>query len=225
MSMKDKIIVSFTSWPDRIGMATDRIEEMLSQTLQPQLIVLNLAVDDFPEKERSLPERLVSLVSDKVFINWCERDDKVFLKLLPAVKMFLHQDVLIATLDDDISYGPNYIAELYNGWETNGSSDKYTLDEWPDNGGFEVYRCLAFDEDVFVYLTPTIINNKIDDVFYRLYLEKKGKVCKHSKRKEGLLTILPKTTRGLVDTYAPNGVRDWAYINNAINEMKKSLGL
>lgn len=222
-----KIVVSFTSWTDRINMAKDRIKEMLSQTLQPDSIELNLATEDFPNKENDLPEELVNIIKNegRVKINWCCRNDKVFLKLLPVVKKYLHKDILIVTLDDDLEYSSKYIETLFEAF-INHHCDKFCMSSIPDNGGREIFRCLAFNEDIFDYLTPAIINNQIDDVFYRLYLEKKGKTCKFEKGKEDeVLKNIPKTTRGICDIYAPNGKANMEYINNAINEMKKSLEL
>jgi len=227
---KKDIVVSFTSWTDRIDMAAARVEEMIQQTLQPERIYLNLAIEDFPNKDVDLDDtRLGYLIFNynDIEINWCHRNDRVFLKFLPTLNQFIGAtNILIATIDDDISYAPNYLEELVKNWELNGEPNKFCMSSVPDNGGREIYMAGAFKKDIFDYLTPEIINNQIDDVFYRLYLEKNGKVCKFDKGSEDeVIKLLPKTTRGICDTYAPNGNTDWQYINNAISEMKNSLGL
>lgn len=220
--MKD-IIISITTYPQRLDMAIDRINEMMNQDVPIKAVELNLSEEEFP----MVPDKLNELCSqyNNLHINLLEGNTRVFKKLLPTVKKYLHQDVLIATIDDDISYSPGYIHNLVVAF-MNSCADKFTMADVPDNGSREMYNCLAFDSDVFEYLTDDIIKTQLDDIFYRLYIEKKGKICKYNKGKaDELMKPIDNDTNKLSDVYAPGGNIDWEYVNNAIKTIKKGLGL
>lgn len=221
----NNIIVSLTSWKDRIDFAKYRVEEMLNQTLSPLSIELNLSKEEFPNSFLDLPSYLLHLYYKyKNFnINWCEGNTKVFKKLLPTLKKYMNQDVYIVTIDDDISYDFRYLQVLWENYMLH-NTDKFCLETIPDCGSREIYRCKAFSEDIFNYLTPEIINFQIDDVFYRLYLEKKGKTASHLTREErdslpkDLITMIDTGTSKLSDFYLKDN-----NISKAIEKIKESL--
>ena len=67
------IVVSFTSWTKRIHLAKNVIQLMLSQTKRPGRIILNLSIDEFPQKENELPKdliRIINMNNDVCEINW-----------------------------------------------------------------------------------------------------------------------------------------------------------
>jgi hypothetical protein len=55
---KPKIIVSLTTFPERITIVQETIKSLLTQTVKPDAIVLWLAESQFPNKENELPEEL-----------------------------------------------------------------------------------------------------------------------------------------------------------------------
>jgi hypothetical protein len=58
----DVIIVSFTSWKKRIHLCLNTFKQMLKQTMLPDKIILNLSIEEFPNKESELPQDLVEFV-------------------------------------------------------------------------------------------------------------------------------------------------------------------
>lgn len=107
--IRQDIVVSLTSYPARIGTVTPTIKSLLSQTYQARKIVLWLAEDQFPNKEKDLPFSLVELISDKFSIMWCE-DLLSYKKLIPALSIY--PTSVIVTADDDILYANNWLLEL-----------------------------------------------------------------------------------------------------------------
>lgn len=109
----DKLYVSFTSWTKRIQYCKHTIELMSNQTLKPTKIILNLAEEEFPNKENDLPEELINEVkTNKLFeIYWVKENTTVWKKILPTLHRF--PDDLVLSIDDDIEYPSNYIEEMY----------------------------------------------------------------------------------------------------------------
>ncbi len=110
-----KIIVSLTSFPQRIGTVHFTIESiMMQKKVKPDLIELWLAESQFPQKEMSLPQSLRRLQECGLSIRWCE-DLKSFKKLIPALRE--HPDDIIVTADDDIFYENDWLEKLYTAYQ------------------------------------------------------------------------------------------------------------
>jgi glycosyltransferase involved in cell wall biosynthesis len=106
------IIVSLTSYPARIQGIPTVLESIYSQTLSPHKIVLWLAEEQFPEKEKELPTELLQLcLSDKLDIRFCEDDLKPHKKYYYAMKEY--PEDLIITIDDDLLYESDTIESLF----------------------------------------------------------------------------------------------------------------
>jgi hypothetical protein len=106
------IVVSFTSYPARIQGIATVLESIYSQTLPPDKIVLWLAEEQFPEKEKGLPIELVQLcLSDMLEIRFCESDLKPHKKYYYA--MTEYSEDLIITIDDDLLYESDTIESLF----------------------------------------------------------------------------------------------------------------
>ncbi|GHS97513.1 hypothetical protein FACS189421_04440 [Bacteroidia bacterium] len=109
--MNKKIVVSLTSIPERIERAVPLvIKAMLSQSVQPDKIVLYLTSSQFPDK--ILPETLTDLTGEKFQIKFCEDTICSYTKIIPALQDFPN-DILI-TVDDDIVYSKHLIKKLLN---------------------------------------------------------------------------------------------------------------
>jgi len=108
-----KIIISLTSFPDRIGSVHLGIRTLLNQTLKPDMLILWLARDQFPSQEAELPIELLELRKSGLLIYWCE-DLKSYKKLIPALKMFPND--IIVTADDDLYYPINWLELLYSSY-------------------------------------------------------------------------------------------------------------
>lgn len=73
-------------------------------------VILWLAPEQFPNKEKDLPEQLLALCDKGLTIDWYH-DIKSYKKLIPTLKKY--PDAIIVTADDDIIYPKNWLEELY----------------------------------------------------------------------------------------------------------------
>ena len=114
---KPKLIVSLTSFPYRIPTVHMTIESILNQTYKPNLIVLQLAEEEFPNKEKDLPENLLKLTKCGLIIKWNKINTKSYKKLIPTLKEYPND--IIITIDDDIIYDINMIKYLWDSYIKN----------------------------------------------------------------------------------------------------------
>lgn len=128
-----KIIVSLTSFPQRMKYLHFTLCSLLKQTLKPDEIILWLGEEQFPGKERDIPKKVQKLQKLGVKIKWC-KDTKSYKKLLPALKEYPND--IIVTADDDVYYSTNWLALLYKGYS-----------ESPDYINCHRARRISFDED------------------------------------------------------------------------------
>lgn len=108
-----QIIVSLTSYPQRINTIHLDIRTLLNQTLKPDHVILTLAKEQFPEGESSLPADLVDLKGFGLEINWSE-DIRSYKKLIPIYEEYKHH--IIVTVDDDLYYSRDWLEKLYNSY-------------------------------------------------------------------------------------------------------------
>jgi hypothetical protein len=104
-----EIIVSLTSYPERIETTGLAIESLLRQTLKPNRIILNLFEGEFPDHK--LPELLELQLKRGLEINWCPENHKVFLKVIPTLQKY--KNAWVISIDDDSIYSKDLIKELY----------------------------------------------------------------------------------------------------------------
>ena len=107
-----RIICSLTSIPPRIKYVDRVVRCLLAQTKKPDMVVLWLASDEFPEGESSLPQRLLDLKKFGLTIKFC-KNYRSYKKLVPALMEFPEDYIL--TFDDDIYYGRDTVQNL---WES-----------------------------------------------------------------------------------------------------------
>lgn len=107
---KVPVIVSLTSFPERIHEVPYVIYSLLTQTLKPDRVILWLAEEQFPQKERELPKALLKLKENGLTIKWCS-DIRSYKKLVPTLK--LYPEAIIVTADDDIYYPSYWLKKLY----------------------------------------------------------------------------------------------------------------
>ena len=101
---KQKVIISLTSFPDRIHDIHYCIYSLLSQKFYPDEVILWLAEDQFPDRYADLSEGLLKLLNNGLTIKWCD-NIKSYKKLIPVLKE--NPNDIIITVDDDIYY-PNF---------------------------------------------------------------------------------------------------------------------
>lgn len=175
-----RIIVSMTSWPKRIGNVKTVMETLLNQSLKPNLIELNLSTAEFPNKVNDLPKDLVKFIESNrcIDINWVERNDGVFKKIIPTLQKFYGEDYYLLSVDDDRLYRNDYIQRMVWGLE-DANVDSFSLSQAPVIGNRQIYRSTAFGPDLWEKLTQEVIDCRIDDSYYEYYLKSKGKKLLH----------------------------------------------
>ncbi|UFH59366.1 glycosyltransferase family A protein [Sulfurovum mangrovi] len=107
-----KIIISCTSTKNRLNFLYYMLISLQKQTLQPDLIYINLSKQPylFDEGISTLPDWLKN--NEKVIVNFVENTGP-YRKLNPLFeKNLVKDDDLIITADDDILYGENWIKNL-----------------------------------------------------------------------------------------------------------------
>ena len=107
----DNLVVSLTSFPQRIAEVKYAVYSLLDQTVLPEKIILWLGENKFINKERDLPEELLGFKKYGLEIKWCE-DIRSYTKLIPALKQYPNHYIVIA--DDDIYYKRKWLEKLWN---------------------------------------------------------------------------------------------------------------
>ena len=107
------IIVSLTSFPQRINIVVKTVKTLLTQTMKPDMVILWLAPEQFPNGEEDLPKELLDLKKFGLTIDWY-KDIRSYKKIIPALKKY--PDAVIITTDDDIYYAPDTIETLYKSY-------------------------------------------------------------------------------------------------------------
>lgn len=163
----EKAIISLTSWKKRIDSVYYTINSLYNQC-PGYHIVLVLSEDEFPEKEKELPENLKTLLYNSYFeLLWVKENTYSFKKMLPTMDKY--PDIPIITADDGCVYYRNYANILYDLWEKekdhiisfNGFN---RLDITSGGGGSGI----LFPPGCFknYKLTQAIIDTKHDDYYY-----------------------------------------------------------
>jgi len=106
----DNLIVSLTSFPQRIDEVKYVIYSLLDQTILPEKIILWLAESQFPNKEQDLPQDLLAFKEFGFTIEWCE-DLRSYKKLIPALELF--PDHYVVTADDDLYYKRDWLEKIW----------------------------------------------------------------------------------------------------------------
>lgn len=108
-----RLIVSLTSFPQRMHDIHYCLYSLLTQTLKPDMIILWLAEEQFPDKENDIPQEVLNLQKFGLTIKWC-KNLYSYKKLIPTLEEFPN-DIIITT-DDDIFYEKDCIEKLYKSY-------------------------------------------------------------------------------------------------------------
>lgn len=193
-----RIVLSLTSYPERIAIVHKTIITLLNQTLKPDCIILWLAEEQFPLREKELPKKLLKLQKNGLDIKWC-RDIRSYKKLIPALKLYPND--IIITVDDDWYYRRNMVEELikeHNRYPediiTNGFTHPYfdkdgrirsseNISKYEGTTGYmnkilgsdgvlylsKFFDSSVFDENAFMHIAPTN-----DDIWFWAMAVKNG---------------------------------------------------
>ena len=111
---ENSIIVSLTSFPERMREIHYCIFSLLYQTLKPHKVILWLAEDQFPNKEDDLPEEVLHFKKHGLTIGWY-KDIRSYKKLIPT--LLEYPDYYIVTADDDIFYPKDWLEQIWQAHE------------------------------------------------------------------------------------------------------------
>lgn len=113
----EKACISLTSWKARINTVSKTLYSLVKMC--PGFhIVLVLSKDEFPLKEKELPDNLMLFVENKLIeLFWILPNLKSFKKVL--FTMDKYRDVPVISADDDCIYTCNYAQMLYDEWKNN----------------------------------------------------------------------------------------------------------
>ena len=113
---KPQLIVSLTSFPERMSDIHYCLYSLLKQRTKPDKIILWLAKEQFPNLEKDIPQKVLKLKRNGLSIEWCN-DLKSYKKLVPA--LIKYPDDIIVTADDDIYYPSDWLKTLYSAYLSN----------------------------------------------------------------------------------------------------------
>ena len=116
-----RAVIALTSWKKRIDTVGLTIYNLMRVCGPAYHIVLTLAEEEFPKKERNLPKDLVLMKNAGVFeILWVKKNYKSFKKT--AFAQIRYKNVPVISADDGCIYTYNYADVLYNAWCHNKKS-------------------------------------------------------------------------------------------------------
>ena len=98
------VVVTMTSWIKRINNVKPVIERIINGTKLPDVVYLNLSVQEFPNRENNLPQDLVKFIKDNpiIKINWVEGENTKSMKKIFPILKYLEDDDIIMCIDDDM---------------------------------------------------------------------------------------------------------------------------
>ena len=110
MAVKEKVIVSLTSFPGAISYVLPTVKSILSGSVLPDKVVLYLTLSQFGDTP--LPADLLRLAQENPLFEIRNYDSEIrsYRKLIPAIKDF--PDAVIVTVDDDTDYHPDMLRNL-----------------------------------------------------------------------------------------------------------------
>lgn len=112
-----KLIITLTSFPQRMYDIHFTIYSLLNQSLKPDAVLLWLSEEEFPNREKDVPSSVLKLQANGLTIKWVKENLRSYKKLIPALKEYKN-DILV-TADDDIYYPPTWLELLYAGYLRN----------------------------------------------------------------------------------------------------------
>ena len=110
----DKIIITLTSFPKRINNVKTVLESILSNSILPAKIVINLSIEEFVNKENDLPHDLQKFIyiNKIIEINWVKNNTTVWKKFIPT--LLKYPNAFVLCIDDDFEYPKNFIQTFFN---------------------------------------------------------------------------------------------------------------
>ena len=226
----EKACISMTSWKARINTCSKTIFSLLQQC--PGFhIVLVLSKDEFPLKEKELPENLMLFVENNLIeLFWIKPNLKSFKKVL--FTMDKYRDVPVISADDDCIYTCNYAQMLYDEWSKHKDC-VITLGEGykalnPNRctcptGSKCLYSPNVFKDIGISHLFRKIIKTNNDDGYYGYILKKfnLAKIINPFPINQRKVYFFHNENGALHDTPAYKTTEVWTTIKRVIDESCK----
>ncbi|MGE4315995.1 glycosyltransferase [Acinetobacter sp.] len=112
LSGKENVIVSLTTFPDRIEKTWLVVESLIDQTNPPDKIVLTLSSKQFTNGLAGLPKKLLSQLNRGLEIIWTDDDLRSHKKYYYV--MIKYPNAKVITVDDDFFYSQGMVEHLLN---------------------------------------------------------------------------------------------------------------
>lgn len=199
--MEEKIIVSLTSYGERLNNLPVVLDTIYAQTLPPDLVVLNLAYEEVLPKE----------VEDYLRIHHAEinrvADTKVYKKIIPTLKKY-PKDCIIS-IDDDWLY-PNKMIEDFVNIHKHYPNNPISGNRVIVNGMQCHCGCASlvkkeyFGEYLDLFDNDIYVNCKSDDVFYT-YCAAKNNIPYVRTQNEYFLNM---KSFNSIDSYSENNLNE-----------------
>lgn len=164
-----RVIVSMTSWERRIKGDTPILFTALDSLVGQECldeIVLNLSVEEFPNKHRDLPKQIKDYKNLNVyFVNG---NTKAFKKLIPTLNQPKYQDCIVFTCDDDVVYPNGIIKEALSNYHIGYAPTCFNVPpthNW-GNGKLSIYEYKYFGKALNLFERQEIWQTNNDDVAY-----------------------------------------------------------
>lgn len=108
-----RVVVAMTSWTKRIQNCVGVINQLLGNTVPPDIVFLSLSMQEFPNLSEDLPRDLVHLcmTNSKVKLNWVPGPNTKSMKKVFPILPYLDDEDMIITCDDDLVV-PNDLIEV-----------------------------------------------------------------------------------------------------------------
>lgn len=177
---KERIIVTMTSWEKRLPNLPFVLGDMLKQTRKPEIINVNLSLEEFPEKEMGFPKEVSEFLAKNksIQINWVESPNrKQWKKIIPTFMKYPKD--LIVCIDDDRRYPEDFLEILYT------AHLKYPNNPVSVNTTYKVKGCLQhcghgtmekaeFYGDMLKLLDEGIYEKQSSDTFFTYMANRAG---------------------------------------------------
>ena len=113
---KEKLIVSLTTFPQRIYDIDVVLFSLLNQTVKPDKIILWLSREEFPNLEKDIPPYILNMQKFGIDIEFCNNLYS-YNKIIHSLKKYPNDLIVVA--DDDVYYEYNWLEKLYNAYLEN----------------------------------------------------------------------------------------------------------
>lgn len=107
---RNDLVVSLTTYPARFKLLPYSLFSLVSQTIQPQRIVVWLTESDVPQGEEGLPAELLDFRRWGVEFRFYKKAIRSYTKIIPSLEAF--PDSILLTVDDDHYYSPKLFERL-----------------------------------------------------------------------------------------------------------------